>query len=598
MKPAVAGALAGSSILCVAAAYFLMSPTAPASAPEPSASVEAGGAPMAGPELGCSFEPGAQLAYALSSTVSARDADGAALSEADHLSAVLSARVVSSTEDRASLQLALSQVELRQELANAEDRVDQPLDATFEIDLTASCRIAEFRFPANWSGDARRLVANALRTHEHVLEPSTRSWEADQTDALGRYRAQYTRSDDAIVRDKVHYYDDEGLATFGMSIAVPHSTASATFGPDGVQTSKVRERVQIRVGREVRADLDQRSQLVRDDSKFQAPAAAGLLAAMDPFAVEEPEGSALPEAPASLDQALALYEQLAGSLDPFTMSQARALAGLIAAYPSLADDLVARLDGDALSEVGRSSVFWVLELAGTDHARGHLTNLLDAERPNDRIRAAVALSGAAPTLEVGHRLLEMYYEDGEHTARSAGLLALGVVGANGDAATKQFARESIGAAFEDAQTHGETVAALAAMGNAGDPEFMPQLTESLGDANPTVRAKAAEAMRNMGDEARPHLQAALEGEVEVATAKSVVRTLREIGPPQGEDFDWAAERLGDAPSAAVRGELIAWLGDESSEQSTAILVERFHAESSSELRQLIGRYVPASELMR
>ncbi|WP_106093850.1 HEAT repeat domain-containing protein [Enhygromyxa salina] len=535
------------------------------------------------------------MAYDLSSTVSARGQDGALHPETDEFSAVVSAHVVAASEARASLQIALSEVELRQNLAQPEDRIHQPLGDTFEIDVAPSCRIVEFRFPQDWSDAAQRLVAGALRTHEHVLQ-SDATWEVDQTDTLGRYRAQYTRTDNAVSRRKVLYYDDNGLAAFGMKILVPHASARASFDAEGIVRSDVRERVQIRVGSETRADLDQRSLLVRDDSKYQAPAAAEVLAVADPFVVHEAGTPALPKAPASLAEARALYEALAAVLDPFTVSQARSLAGLIAAYPSLADDLVARLEGDELGEVARSSIFWALELAATDHARAHLTSLVDSPRPNDRIRAAVALSAVAPTLEVGQRLLDMYYEDLQPTAATAGLLALGVVGANGDESAQRFARESIGAAFEDAQTHGQTLAALSAMGNTGDPEFMPQLAMSLHDEDPSVRGKAAEAMRHLGDDARPHLQAALEIEVEPGAAKSVMRTLREIGPPRRDDLGWAAERLDAAPSIAVRGELIAWLAADPTAEGSAILIDRFHTEPSSALRQLIGRYVPASEL--
>ncbi len=591
MKPITAGVLGSAIALYAAAAYFVLAPTAPAPSPAPSAST-AGGAPF-----GCAFETGSTLAYDLTSTVSARGQDGAAYPGTDAFSAVVSAHVVSSDDERASLEVALSQVGLRQNLAQPEDRVRQALTDTFEIDVAPSCEIVEFRFPQGWSDGAQRLVAGALRTHEHVLRADSR-WEVDQTDTLGRYRAEYTREDNAVTRRKVMYYDDDGLAAFGMTILVPRASAQATFSAEGIVRSDVRERVQIRVGNETRADLDQRSRMVRDDSKYRAPAAAELLAAADPFIVTQGGSAALPQAPSDLDEARALYQELSAALEPFSMSQARAVAGLIAEHPSLADDLVARLEGDELGEVARSSIFWVLELAATDHARAHLLSLVDAPLPNDRIRAAVALSGAAPTLEVGQRLLKMYNEDAEPNAATAGLLALGVVGAKGDESAQRFAREHIGAAFEGAQTRGETIAALSAMGNSGDPEFMPQLAESLHDADPNVRGKAAEAMRHLGDDARPHLQAALEAEVEPTAAKSVARTLREIGPPRPGDLGWAAERLEAAPSVAVRGELIAWVAADPTAEGSSILVERFHSEPSSALRQLIGRYVPASELRR
>lgn len=587
MKPFAAVTLGCSALLIAGAAYYAVADT-PAPAPE-------GSTTKVDPAfVGCAFEEGATLAYQLDSSVHAWAPDGTKLPAGDRLSAVLSARVVSSDSEQASLQISLSDVSLQQSLAQPGERVTSSLSGTFEIDVARSCRIEQFRMPQHWSDDESRLVVGALQSHEHIVASGTR-WEAEQNDAMGRYQAAYTRSNQTVTRRKVMYFDD-GLSAFDMTITVPKTSARATVGADGIQHSELQERVQIRVGTEVRADLEQHSKLERNDALFQAPALAGALVVFDPSVMAEGDDVGLPKAPEDAKEAWALYEKLGESLDPLSMSQARALAGLAAAYPEIADALVARLDGDELTEVGRSSVFWVLEMAGTEHAVNHLTSLLDAPRRNDRMRAAVALSTAAPTLATSQRLLEMYKADDDKTARSASLLALGAVGANGDEAVQVFARDHIAEAYAQAETRGERMTSLAAMGNAGDSEFMPQLSESLQDDDPVIRAKAAEAMRNMGDEARPHLQAAFEVENQPKTAKSVVRTLREIGPPKQDDLDWASQQMEDSSSAGVRAELIEWIAADESEASQTILAQRFHDEPSSHLKQLIGRHVPASEL--
>ncbi|MDH5674311.1 MAG: HEAT repeat domain-containing protein [Myxococcales bacterium] len=532
--------------------------------------------------------------YALHSEVSAPEEAGA---PTDRFSAVLSLRVVDAQPDRSTLRAGLSQVELQQQLSDPEDRVSHSLEAGFELDVGRDCRIQALRLPAAWSASAGLMVSGLLSLHEHVLQPGA-SWEADQTDGVGRHRARYLRSGDEVQRRKL-YYDSQGLEAFGMSVSLPMAEASARFDARGLISSTVHERLRITVGDELRADLEQRSTLVRDtDDRFAEPRASDALARYDPGA--SAKGVRLPEAPADPAALARAYQTLAGRLSDWTVRDARTMAGLLVARPELVAELRALLDRQALDETGRASVFWALELAGTKTAKRALLSLLSAPRDHDRVRAASALASAGNAVVAdGEALLSLYRQDDEPRVSSAALLALGAMGVEASPEVKSYVRDQLEAELLAADGPEATRVALQAIGNTGDPELLGLAAERLGDAEPAVRATAASALRRMGRPAVAPLKRAFESETSAAVAAAMARALIELGAPSEEDVVWAGQKLAQTSDAsAVRKGLIEWLGASDSAQARAALAAHFHAEPSSQLRQVIGRYVTVAELKR
>ncbi len=545
---------------------------------------------------GCPYVVGRGLGFAFESTVVARGSEGEVLASPDRFSGVLSLRAVRVGGGRAELEAALSGVELSQGMAKPGTEIAHGLTDGFGLDVSSQdCRILAFRLPEAWSASGQRLVANLLRGHEYVLGTGT-TWASEQQDGMGPHRASYERrTDGGIVRRKL-FYRQEGLETFGLVIELVASEHIARFGLDGLLTrSTGHERVRLKSGGALAADLEEISSLRRDDALFRAPS-LGAIARVDPFAPAEDGAGRLPDAPADLDEARMRFESALAGLEGMSVADARRLAGLLAAHSALVGALAERLH--EWSEDQRASAFWALELAATDAAKAVLTELLDAPMPNDRIRATIALSGAGePTVEVGQALVDLHARATEPRLATAALLAVGSLASEGDEAVRGLVRETLGAALSEAISGAETRAALDAVGNAGDPALLGPVSEAMLDEDPRTRAHAADALRRMGAPASALLQAALEDEKDREAALAMARSLREIGPPNAASVAWAEGQLGRS-NPDTRAELIRWLGASASPEARAALARRFRVETSGPLKQLIGRFLPPSALAR
>ncbi|MEL6183941.1 MAG: HEAT repeat domain-containing protein [Myxococcota bacterium] len=547
--------------------------------------------------LNCGYEMGRELAFRFESEARARDGEGRMAPGRDVFSGILSLRVVLHDGLQATMEAGLSEVELDQPLTKAEEKVSEDLNTGFRLEASAKdCRLLGFELPETWSAPARRLVAGMLRSHEFVLG-SGPSWEVEQVDAVGSHRARYIRRGPTLERRKLHY-TMTGLDVFGLELQLAEAAARARFGPEGLEEVRGREVLNIVMRQQLQVVLELSMAWQRDDGRFVAPRLGSALASVDPFATENSEAYGLPEAPSELEQARLRFEASMGFLEGMTVRQARTLAGLLAAHPELIPVLVERILAAGLSDKQRASAFWSLELAATPQARKALQGLLLAPDPNDRIRAAIAYSGAGKaTVEVGRRLLEVHAQDAAPEVAAAGLMALGSLGSEGSPELKAFVQKSLQTALDGAETGYETMSALDAIGNSADPAFLPEVTERLLDPSEHVRIRSAHALRGMGPEAIDALRDAMESEAKEEPAIAMVRALAEIGAPDATSVTWAERQL-EHPLKSVRAELIEWLGASSLPEAKGVLARHFHREPSGQLKQQIGRFLPASALVR
>lgn len=540
----------------------------------------------------CRAENGERRSYVFASEVRALGVE----SDVDRFAGVLSLASVAASEARVRFEGGLSEIRLVQGLARVEDRIQHGLQEGFAIEVDPStCRILDFEMPATWSDEARALVGGLLRAHEYVLGAGP-AWEVDQTDGMGSYRAKYRLEGSEVSRTK-SFYRMEGAENFGFGLQILGSRMRAQFGPDGrLLRSEGRERVRLTHAGEVAADLEQVLSLVRDDARFLAPSVATLVAG-SPFQGSAPADDRLPEAPEDGALARAHYDVALGTLSGMTVAQARTLAGLLAAHPELVWALASELESSLWSEDQRANAFWALELAASPEAKAALTQLLDAPDPHDRVRAAIALAGAGePSVEVGQALVDLHGRAEQPRVANAALLAVGTLAERGGAEVKAWVKRTLQEALTDAAPGPDTRAALDAIGNAGDPSFLPAVSDALADADPRTRARAAGALRRMGDVGVPALQAALEAEANPEAALAMARTLRELGAPEPASISWAeGQLLRVGPDA--RAELIHWLGASIHPEAQEVLGRHFRAETSGRLRQLVGRYLPASALV-
>ena len=561
----------------------------------------------------CAFEPGERAAFALQSNVRAKGVQD----QGDLFKAVLSWEVVSSPRPGEwLLRAAFSSTELQQPLSRPDQRVTQPLDGTFMIRVGRDCRFTAKGYPPDWQPATRRFVSTILGSFEFVVDPTGPglSWQVDQADGLGRYAARY----DAVrlpggglqmTKVKTHYLGDERAQVMGFQVQLVVAKADATLDARGhwLRRASGREQVRINIKGSMLAELEQRYELTRDDARFAEPDAGVLLAGLDwqdPFemaaAVDAPVDPEI--AKLSWDAALNRFSEIYFKGDGYAAGLF--LAQWLKAHPERAADLLAALRDGGIPEVLRPAAFFALERCGTPQARAALMTALadDSMQELDRGRAASALSDVPqPTKESARALVEAASDSQPKLVSGTSVRALGHLTERARSLDPEMQQElqqtlsqELGAAHDDSRA----IDVVDAIGNSGDPYFVPALEERLADPSPAMREHAARALRRMApsDAAAP-LLTRLEVEPDPGVQIALVDTLTGLGVQEPGAIALANEQLAGQPAPEVRAALIRWLGA-SADQPAArqALVAQFHREQVPQLQQLIGRFVSADDL--
>lgn len=595
---------AGSIVVIVLGLLRATEPRTPTR--ETAASAAASAAPR------CRFSPGETAAFTLESTV--RDVRD---EEEDHLRATLSWQVDTQlAADRWRLRAALTDVSQSQELTLPEERVEGRLTDPFFVDVDASCRFVGFGFARDWDPRRRQLVQSTLLTHEFVLpaKQGARRWSASQSDGIGAFEASYAMASAArgpavrVKRRKAAYEGQAGAATFGVSVVMVGSEATASFDrerPHWLTTSSGLERVQILVQGEVEADLLQQFHLTRDDGRFVAVRAlnADEVDFGDAFALAAERDVRVDERVARLsyEEALQAFLSRLGGAEEASYAAARSLAAWLKAHPEAASTLIAALRAGDLDEAVHPALFLALELSGTEAARDALTDaLVDPRlRAVDRARAASALADIGePTRSTAELLLAQARSEGDPMVANVSLLGLGSMARrSGDDELRTYVQDSLTGELASAAGTEQTHLVLDAMGNSGDAAFVDVLAAHADADSATTRQHAVEALGRLDPaESGPRLLDRLREETDPAVGAAIVKALR--GPPTGDAVALMSDKLAASTSITERSAIIAWLGSASRTRPEArsLLAAHVREETHARLVQQIGAFVPASEL--
>ena len=150
-----------------------------------------------------------------------------------------------------------------------------------------------------------------------------------------------------------------------------------------------------------------------------------------------------------------------------------------------------------------------LELSGTSEAQKVLASIMNGliQTSMNNIRAIIALGGVAEpiqtTLDSLWLCVETRGDDLLDDKSNTALLALGVLGntlrKNGGEEYSILADKLRSKLDESANNFDMTTTTLLAIGNTGDPSFVPNIEPYLSSENPSLRATSAKALRNMDD---------------------------------------------------------------------------------------------------
>ncbi len=566
---------------------------------------------------GCTFKAGERFAFRLRFEAEASAADTAAPS--DRFSALMSWQVVEEPKPGQWLiRAAFASPTLVQALTPLEQRVTQPLEASFFLRIGSDCRFEGKGYARDWQPETRRFASSVLSPFELVLRDTAASWELEQSDGVGSYSATYQATElpdgsTSVSRKKLRYHQDERASGFGFQAQLLLATATATLEPTGrwLERASGEERVRLKAQGAVLADLTQRFSLTRDDAAFVRPPAADEPAKVDwqdPFAMPSHTHPApRPEVVAwSVGDALkrfeAVYRQTAKG-DAY--AAALLLAEWLRAHPEGAAALLAQVRAGAIAELLRPALFLALEQCGTPEARAALSSALGdhALTEMDRARASSALSDVpTPTRESAQALVAAARSDASKLVASTSVRALGHLVGRADTLTPALRgelAEALRVELVNAQNDSRVVDVIDAIGNTGDARFTGQVAPRLADASPSMREHAVRSLRQMpAADAAPLLLERLGQEADPAVRAAIVETLLTLGVRDEPTMTRAGQWLATEPAPAVRAALVRWLGAAAAELpvAKAALVAQFRREPVPQVLQLIGQYVSADEL--
>lgn len=395
-------------------------------------------------------------------------------------------------------------------------QMEAQLAASFAARYDNRGRLREVSTAASMGPEPQPFVRGLLASMQFTMPTNDDpQWASQELDAAGEYAAIYQRLQEKgrYSRNKQRYLriaGPRGLTPDGAAAqAVGRALSTFTIGSDGrlaaldlaetggVKVSNQGTQFNSRVRLTVRLlERDTASaELMASRLRDLGPAGAPWLPSNGGGPGEQADRELVNGA--DLTQLLSELERLpANAMKDRANIQARLSAlfrldpravddaiGRIRANDASADMLAAALAGADTKETQKALVKLALEPGGDGKAQSRaLTNLMAADHPDPSLMRDLKplLNDPNPDLARAAALAV-----GAASSRTTGL----------DPEAARAANQDLLTTLEHSKTDDDKTWALRAIGNAGDPESLPTLKETLASPNPTLREAAGEALR-------------------------------------------------------------------------------------------------------
>ncbi len=181
-----------------------------------------------------------------------------------------------------------------------------------------------------------------------------------------------------------------------------------------------------------------------------------------------------------------------------------ALKDNVRIHPEYGDRLVKRIldtkERDPSARRQLAAMFGALAQSKNPHFADELGNI--AEQCSDnfcKVQAIVGLNDHTnPTPQSAAKMLEMGQRSTDPEIAGAALLAVGSMAHKMDSTPPETAKVILDVYNDPAKANIKTTT-LAAMGNYGNPTFLPTLEDGLKSQDPSIRSSAAYSLRNIQD---------------------------------------------------------------------------------------------------
>ncbi len=604
--------------------------------------------PDQGERLRCEPEPGMLAVYRLQLHTEMKLNASALLTDAPTqkagqllptdagFSARLRFRAVEPRKGGMFVALALDEIEANAGTLDLPADVRRELTTPFYGVLAPECRFVELAFGRTVSDDVVNRIQGVVQSLSLAIDPDPRKrvWASREHDAVGQYAARYKRPDltaSQIVKVRQNYLRTHPTIGFStkesLLVRVVDSRAPVTLDDDHGWLSQFesREHLQIlRTSGSMVADLKSTLRLERTDEDAESIALARTDADLRWRKPSDPPLFVLPRKPdpplamktMPLEVALAEYTSIMRSgADGVVAKGADYLALYLRARPAMAFELIRMLQRQAIPADLESTIYLGLELAGTPEAHDALIEgLSDDHVSRNRSRAAAALPDISePSIKTLQALTETARNaesespDDTRLVRNSATFAIGTLEQRtrtSDPALAQQALATLRGTLSTASGDQQQVAALAAIGNSGNPALLTDVMPLLKANERLVRAHAVQAMGHMEPAANQDIfkgliarepDAQIRGTIAVTYADQAKRANQ---TPPLPVVDGAIAQLAQEPDPRVRGLLIELIGPACAGHPGALqaLAQQFRRETDPILLRLIGKWVPGNQL--
>ncbi len=462
----------------------------------------------------------------------------------------------------------------------------------FGARVSLGCRVEAYLVDASMSQGARELLRGLLLGVDVEAREEAR-WTVVQRDAAGSFAASYRKLDAGVRFEKrrLRYLEPERRQT-----SVTGGTVFAVAS-GWLDTLCVDETYRER-GSEIDATFVLRLSSTGQPAGELGPLPAGAWVPIHAAPREASPETQLTVARKTTVDAGELLKSFRGAKGADAARLAAELGEAAKSDPAVLAELEALLKSADAQQ--RAALFLALRVAGTDAAQDLLASSLNRNRSeSERADALLALHElTSPNEKMLDALESVMTEQSESTLGRMALLATSSLARQGGPAA-DLANRQLELAFQ----RGDKVTALEAIGNWGRSEDFPRLKGHASDPAPPVRSAGYNALRKYpAGDAIPLLLEAIRSEPDPRGLATALRSAEAFLPLPLDTLDLlvgaATSRLRGYPDRALRAQLISFLGAASRTSGAArqALVAHYPSESELELRQTIGRFLPASVL--
>jgi hypothetical protein len=431
-----------------------------------------------------------------------------------YMEGVVDFRTLSVKPEEVLIGMRLSSLEFEVAGDSPDEEIMRQMARPFRVRIASSGALLGFGFAAVVSSDVREVIENLVRMFQVTIQEDDQ-WVAQETNASGRYTAEYTRTSPSVIsKEKQRYVDSLHKPTDAVIEVTSTESITIDAEQDWISAMSVDEVLKTKNANGLSSQVNNRASLELRDSRtvvMQLDSDWNFVAAN--AATSAQRAVTAPTEKLSLKEAKRELYSTVASLDATTGTRSDAiyrLRDLILMDEQLPSILLEKMRTEQLTDRTRADLYLVMQLAGTPQAQAALNSVvIDTDLPVvDGLRAIVALGSVKnPTEETFETLWDTARSGSTEGDRrdlpATATLALGSLGSS-LLATEDGQYASLRADLLDgassASDDQQRAVYLLALGNTADadPSMSRDIVMFLNDSSPGVRSAAANALGRLG----------------------------------------------------------------------------------------------------